>query len=107
MGYLCWDDRLEDAPHSGYTMHRLTVTEAERNFVGLVNRVCSEGVGVELQRGDNVVAYLTPALPQSPLKVKDLNAFLQKLPKLEGDADAFRPTCERFVASFLRSIPTM
>ena len=68
-------------------MHRLTVTEAEHNFVGLVNRVCSEGIGVELQRDDNIVAYLTPATPKSPLKVRDLNAFLQKLPKLEDDAD--------------------
>ena len=70
-------------------MHRLTVSEAERNFAGLLNRVCSEGIAVELQRDDNVVAYLTPALPQSPLKIGDLNAFLRQLPRLEEDADAF------------------
>jgi len=70
-------------------MHRLTVAEAERDFAGLVNRVYSEGIGVELQRGDNVIAYLTPALPRSRLKVRDLHAFLQGLPKLQDDADAF------------------
>ena len=70
-------------------MHRLTITEAERDFAGLVSRVYSEGIGVELQRGDSVIAYLTPAPAQSPLKVRDLNAFLQKLPKLEDDVDPF------------------
>jgi antitoxin (DNA-binding transcriptional repressor) of toxin-antitoxin stability system len=70
-------------------MQRLTITEAERNFAGLVNRVCSEGISVELQRDNSVIAYLTPALPQSPLKVCNLNAFLQQLPKLEDDTDAF------------------
>ena len=70
-------------------MHRLSITDAEHNFVALVNRICSEGIGVELQRDENVVAYLTPALPQSSLKVRDLNSFLQNLPKLGGDADVF------------------
>ena len=70
-------------------MHRLTVTEAERDFAGLVNRVCSEGIGVELERGDSVIAYLTPALLRSPLKVRDFRAFLQQLPKLEDDAVEF------------------
>ena len=70
-------------------MYRLTIAEAERNIVGLINRVCSEGVGVELQRDDNVVAYLTPALPHSPLKAGKLSAFLKQLPKLEDDVDAF------------------
>jgi antitoxin (DNA-binding transcriptional repressor) of toxin-antitoxin stability system len=70
-------------------MHRLSVTEAERNFVALVSRICSEGISVELQRDEKVVAYLTPALPRSSLKVRDLNTFLQKLPKLGDDADRF------------------
>ena len=70
-------------------MHRLTVAEAEQDFAGLVSRVYSEGIGVELQRGDSVIAYLTPAMPQSSLKVQDFNTFLQNLPKLGDDADAF------------------
>jgi antitoxin (DNA-binding transcriptional repressor) of toxin-antitoxin stability system len=81
--------RCPKAPQYGSAMHRLSVSEAQRNFLGLLDRVCSEGVGVELQRDDNVIAYLTPALPQSTLKARDLNAFLNKLPKLEADAQAF------------------
>jgi len=70
-------------------MNRLTVAEAGLDLSGLVGRVCLEGVGVELQQGDSVIAYLTPAPPRSSLKVRDLNAFMQHLPRLEDDADAF------------------
>ncbi|MGD0898614.1 MAG: hypothetical protein ABR915_12310 [Thermoguttaceae bacterium] len=70
-------------------MERLTVTQAEQDFAALVNRVYSEGVGVELQRDDRIVAYLTPALPQSQLKIGDLAAFLDGLPKLQEDTDSF------------------
>lgn len=69
-------------------MHRISVTEAERDFGNLVNRVYSEGISVELERGDRVVARLTPAGPRSPLKIQDLNVFLASLPKLEEDAEA-------------------
>jgi hypothetical protein len=70
-------------------MNRLTVAEAGRDFAGLVSRICSEGVGVELQQGESVIAYLTPAPPKPALTVRELNSFLQHLPKLEDDADAF------------------
>ena len=70
-------------------MPRITIADAERDFVGLVNRVYSEGIEVELERGDKVIAHLTPAAPRSPLKVRDLNAFLRGLPRLYNDADAF------------------
>jgi antitoxin (DNA-binding transcriptional repressor) of toxin-antitoxin stability system len=70
-------------------MDRLTVAEAGRDLAGLVSRVCAEGVGVELQQGDCVVAYLAPVRSRSMLNVRDLNAFLRQLPKLEDDADAF------------------
>ena len=70
-------------------MHRITVAEAERNFATLVNRVYSEGISVELERGDRVIARLTPAGPCSSLKVRDLNAFLENLPRLGDDTEAF------------------
>jgi len=70
-------------------MQRMTVTEAERDFANLVDRVYSEGIRVELARGDKVLACLTPAEPRSPLKIQDLNTFLQSLPKLGDDAEAF------------------
>jgi antitoxin (DNA-binding transcriptional repressor) of toxin-antitoxin stability system len=83
-------------------MHRVSVSEAERDFTNLVNRVYSEGIPVELERGDKVIANPVPAIPRSPLKVGDLNAFLQTLPKLEDDADAF---CEDLRA-IRREFPT-
>ncbi len=70
-------------------MPRITVTQAERDFVNLVNRVHAEGISVELARGDQVVARLVPANPRSALKMQDLNRFLQGLPKLGDDAVAF------------------
>ena len=44
---------------------------------------------MELQQGDCVIAYLTPAPPHSSLQIRDLSVFLQHLPKLEDDAEAF------------------
>jgi len=70
-------------------VHRITIAEAERDFANLVNRVYSERIPVELERGHEVIARLTPAVPRSRLKVGDLNAFLAGLPGLGEDADAF------------------
>lgn len=70
-------------------MDRMTISEAERDLAGLVERVYSEGVTIGLQRGEQVVAYLTPAPPQSQLKVGALHAFLQGLPKLQDDTEGF------------------
>ncbi len=70
-------------------MERMTIAEAERDLGKLIHRVYSEGISIELEQGDRVVARLTPAAPQSPLKVRDLNAFLQGLPRLGDDAEAF------------------
>ncbi|MBI3464538.1 MAG: hypothetical protein HY000_16020 [Planctomycetes bacterium] len=70
-------------------MHRMTVAEAERDFSSLVERVHTEGIRVELERGNVVIACLSPAGPRSPLKVQDLNAFLEGLPRLDEDAEAF------------------
>jgi antitoxin (DNA-binding transcriptional repressor) of toxin-antitoxin stability system len=81
-------------------MNRVTVAEAGRDFAGLVSRVCAEGVGVELQQGDHVIAYLTPASPQSPLKVENLKTFVEGLPKLGDDADAFSDDVRAIRRSF-------
>jgi antitoxin (DNA-binding transcriptional repressor) of toxin-antitoxin stability system len=71
-------------------MERIGLADAERHFSELVQRVYSEGIVVELDRGDRVVARISPATPSSPLKVRDLNSFLQSLPRLGEDAEAFR-----------------
>jgi antitoxin (DNA-binding transcriptional repressor) of toxin-antitoxin stability system len=83
-------------------MDRISVADAERDFAGLIARVYSEGISVELQRGDQVIARITPAAPQSPLKVRDLNAFLQSLPKLGDDAEMFLED----LRAIRRGIPT-
>jgi antitoxin (DNA-binding transcriptional repressor) of toxin-antitoxin stability system len=70
-------------------MERMTVAEAGRDLGKLVERVYSEGISIELEQGDRIVARLTPGGSPPPLKVRDLNAFLQSLPPLGDDAGAF------------------
>ena len=70
-------------------MPRITVADAKRDFVNLVDRVYSEGISVDLERDEKVIARITPAGPSSPLRVRDLNAFLRALPKLGDDAEPF------------------
>src|SRR5438445_8170954 len=65
----------------------MNVAEAEKNFAKLVDKVYVEGVSVDLERDDKVIARLTPAEPRSPLTVGELNAFLRNLPSLGDDAD--------------------
>lgn len=67
----------------------MNVLEAEKNFAKLVNKVYAEGISVDLERDNKIIARLTPAEPPSPLTVRDLNAFLRSLPLLGDDADDF------------------
>ena len=71
-------------------MERIALADAERDFSRLVQRVYSEGVTVEVDRGDQVIARIIPVGPRPALQVRDLNAFLKSLPKLGNDAEAFR-----------------
>ena len=67
----------------------MNVLEAEKNFSKLVNKVYLEGISVDLERDDRVIARLTPAEPRSTLKVSELYAFLRNLPSLVDDAEEF------------------
>ena len=67
----------------------MKVSEAEKNFTALVSKVYREGVSIDLEQDNKVIARLTPAEPRSPLTVDKLNAFLRSLPSLGDDADAF------------------
>jgi antitoxin (DNA-binding transcriptional repressor) of toxin-antitoxin stability system len=78
----------------------MNVADAEKNFVQLVNKVHAEGVIVDLERDDKVIARLIPAEPQSPLKVADLNSFLRSLPSLGDDVDAFARDARAIRAEF-------
>jgi len=78
----------------------MNVTEAQRDFAKLVDKVHSEGVTIDLERNDKVIARLTPAEPQSPLVLGELHAFLRRLPPLGDDADAFARDVRAIRAAF-------
>ena len=70
-------------------MERISVTQAVRQFSDLMNRVFYQGTIVELERGNKVIARISPVSPESPLKVKDLNHFFHELPSLDEKPKAF------------------
>ena len=70
-------------------MERISVTQAVRQFSNPLNRVFYQGIIVELERGNKVIARISPVAPESPLKVKDLNRLFLELPSLGKDAKAF------------------
>jgi antitoxin (DNA-binding transcriptional repressor) of toxin-antitoxin stability system len=78
----------------------VNIAEAEKNFVALVNKVHAEGISIDLERAGKVIARLTPAEPQSPLTLGELNAFLHNLPPLGDDADDFAHTVRAIRAGF-------
>jgi len=67
----------------------MNVTEAEKNFVTLVNKVYLEGISIDLERDDKVIARLMPAEARSSLTVGELNTFLRNLPTLGDDVEGF------------------
>ena len=78
----------------------MNVAEAEKQFADLVNKVYVEGISVDLERENIVIARLTPAEPRSALTVGDLNAFLRSLPSLGADADEFSDEIRAIRAEF-------
>jgi antitoxin (DNA-binding transcriptional repressor) of toxin-antitoxin stability system len=82
----------------------MNMAEAEKNFAKLVNKVYLEGIIVDLERDDKVIARLTPAEPHSALTVGELKAFLRKLPSLGDDADEFAHDVRAIRAEFPMSV---
>jgi antitoxin (DNA-binding transcriptional repressor) of toxin-antitoxin stability system len=78
----------------------MNVLEAEKNFAKLVDKVYEEGISVDLERDNKVIARLTPVETHSPLTVGELNAFLRSLPSLGDDADAFAEDVRAIRAEF-------
>src|SRR5437868_563657 len=78
----------------------MNVAEAEKKFAMLVDKVYTEGISVDLERDDKVIARLTPAEPRSPLTVGELNAFLRNLPSLDDDAEDFARDIRAIRAEF-------
>lgn len=75
-------------------MESITATKAARRFSDLLNRVAYRHETLEISRGGRAVARLTPVQPASGVKLKDLNALLVDLPRLNKDAAAFAADVE-------------
>ncbi len=75
-------------------MERISVTQAVRQFSDLLNRVFYKGESVELERGNKVIARISPVSTESNLKVKDLNRLFSELPSLGDDAESFSKDLE-------------
>jgi antitoxin (DNA-binding transcriptional repressor) of toxin-antitoxin stability system len=68
---------------------RVSIDCGEAGLSELVDRVCADGIGINLERDGRIVARLTAA-PETPtLRVSELNAFLASLPKLGDDVDDY------------------
>jgi antitoxin (DNA-binding transcriptional repressor) of toxin-antitoxin stability system len=70
-------------------MERISVTTAARSLSEILNRVMYQGAVFELERGNKIIARLSPANPLSPIQVKELNQFFAQLPSLDDDAESF------------------
>jgi antitoxin (DNA-binding transcriptional repressor) of toxin-antitoxin stability system len=82
-------------------MERISVTKAVRNFSDLLNRVFYQGITVELERGNKVVARIVPVSLESSVKVKDLNRFFKSLPSIGEDAEEF----SKDIANIRKQVP--
>jgi antitoxin (DNA-binding transcriptional repressor) of toxin-antitoxin stability system len=68
----------------------MNVAEAERNFSELVEKVHREGVTIDLEKDNKVIARLTPPLPPPPkLTLGEFFARMQTHPCLGDDAENF------------------
>jgi antitoxin (DNA-binding transcriptional repressor) of toxin-antitoxin stability system len=71
-------------------MSRISATNAARNFCDLINRVRYQGASFEIERGNEVIARISPATPSSTLSIADLDEQWAQLPHLDPeDAELF------------------
>lgn len=67
----------------------MNIAEVERHFSELVEKVHREGVTIDLERDNKVIARLTPSESRKNLTIGELADFLRTLPDLGEDAEAF------------------
>lgn len=65
------------------------MTKAARNFSDLLNRVYYQGISVELERNNKVIARIVPVEAELKPKSKTLAELKASLPSLGDDAEAF------------------
>ncbi len=71
-------------------MNRVSATNAACNFSDLINRVRYQGASFEIERVNEVVARIVPAMPSATLSIADLDERWMQLPRLDPeDADLF------------------
>ena len=68
----------------------ISATEFARNLSSLLNEVCYQGVSLDVRRGKDIVARVSPPEPVPGFPIGRLNEFFASLPRLtRGDADDF------------------
>ena len=75
-------------------MDRISLADAASDLPGLVDRISDEGTGIDLARGDEIVARLVPAALRQ-FRVSDVNRLFEELPDLGHDAALFADDLEK------------
>ena len=72
------------------TTKRVTATEFARNLSSMLNEVRYRSVSLEVWRGKEAVARVTPPSSRAGYPISRLNELFARLPRLSaGDADDF------------------
>lgn len=67
------------------TTRSITATQLARNFSDLLNQVRYQGLTLEVVRGDEVVACISPPSAASGFPVAELDRLLASLPRLSDE----------------------
>jgi antitoxin (DNA-binding transcriptional repressor) of toxin-antitoxin stability system len=71
-------------------MNPISATHAARNFSELINRVRYQGESFEIERGNEVIAQIIPAVSSAAPSITELDEQWAQLPRLDpGDAALF------------------
>jgi antitoxin (DNA-binding transcriptional repressor) of toxin-antitoxin stability system len=69
---------------------RISATQAVRDFSEVLNTIKFKGVQYIIERGGKPIASMKPIDEKiNPMTLGQLKILLKKLPKLEGELDAF------------------
>jgi hypothetical protein len=69
----------------------VTATTFARNFSDLLNQVRYQGITLDVKRGSEIIAYVTPPEARSGYPISELDNLLAGLPRLSAeDASAFQ-----------------
>jgi antitoxin (DNA-binding transcriptional repressor) of toxin-antitoxin stability system len=66
-------------------MNRISATHAALNFSDLINRVRYQGASFEIERGNEIIAKIIPAVPPATLSIAGLDEQWAQLPHLDPE----------------------